>query len=83
MPYSYTVYSMDVDSEPAVQTRSDTFSLHELQQLVGGRIEIVPSFDDTMAFVVCEDGMYRFGINPHCPDFCGCVVLVDVRLLRM
>ena len=62
---------------------SDTlFSLKELQEIVGGRIEIIPvkipgikSYENV--YVVCEDGLYKFRPNSMLPQFYGVVLCAN------
>jgi hypothetical protein len=63
------------------------FSQQELENLVGGRIEILPAkisgikgFTDV--YVVCEDGICKFKPNPNFPQFYGSVLFTNKNLVR-
>lgn len=83
--YQYTLYAED--GSATVNTRTTPFSLAELQNFVGGRIEILPvkipgikGF--TNVYVVSEDGMYKFKPNAALPQFYGPVLFANKKLVR-
>jgi hypothetical protein len=63
------------------------FSRQELENYVGGRIEILPAkisgikgFENV--YVVCEDGIYKFKPNPIFPQFYGSVLFTNKNFVR-
>ena len=82
--YNYYVYSED--GNYTKNSRSKKFTLKELQWLVGGRIEIVPSNvsekGKSFVYIVLEDGMYIKNRNPLLPCFYGLVLLINEKLIE-
>ncbi len=77
---AYTVYYSD--GRVSAGARTSTFTLEELQEFVGGRIEILPAFA-SRSYVVNEEGLLQnLPVNPSVPQFRGNVVLVSSALLR-
>ncbi len=67
--------------------RSTSFSLKELQEFVGGRIEILPvkvpgkqGFENV--YVVSEDGIYKHKPNIRFPQFYGPVLIANKNLIK-
>ncbi len=82
--YEYTIYAED--GTVTTHKRSTQFSLCEMRDIVGGRIEQLPvkipgkkGFDDV--YVVCEDGMYKFKKNIRLPQFYGNVLVANKHLV--
>ena len=83
--YEYTLYAED--GTITTNYRTTSFNLQELQNFVGGRIEILPDKIPgikgfTHVYVVCEDGMRRFNPNPTFPQFYGPVLFTNKKLVR-
>jgi hypothetical protein len=81
----YTIYAEN--GAAIINYRSSPFSLQELQEIVGGRIEILPvkipgikGFDNV--YVVCEDGIYKCKPNKIFPQFYGPVLFTNKKLVR-
>ncbi len=82
--YEYTLYSED--GTITTNHRDKPFSLRDLQSFVGGQIEILPAKIPGIegykkVYVVCEDGIYKYGLNPKFPQFYGSVLLADKKLI--
>jgi hypothetical protein len=83
--FEYTLYAED--GTITSNYRSLPFSIQELQEFVGGRIEILPAkisgikgFENV--YVVCEDGIYKFNTNKIFPQFYGPVLFTNKKLVR-
>ncbi len=81
----YVLYSED--GTITVNYRSQPFSLKELQEFVGGQVEILPAkipgikgFENV--FVVSDDGIYKYKPNKIFPDFYGPVLFTNKKLIR-
>lgn len=83
--FEYTLYAED--GTITTNYRSLPFSLKELQEFVGGRIEILPAKISGIkgfekVYVVCEDGIYKFKPNKTFPHFYGPVLFTNKKLVR-
>ncbi len=83
--FEYTLYAQD--GTTTTNSRTSPFSIQELQEFVGGRIEILPvkiqgikGFENV--YVVCEDGIYKFKPNKVLPQFYGPVLFTNKKLVR-
>jgi hypothetical protein len=83
--FEYILYAED--GTITTNYRSLPFSIQELQEFVGGRIEILPvkisgitGFEHV--YVVCEDGIYKFKPNKTFPQFYGSVLFTNKKLVR-
>jgi len=83
--YVYTLYSEDGTISSG--NRASPFSLQELQELVGGQVEILPvkikgikGFSNV--YVVSEDGIYKYRPNSIFPQFYGPVLFANKKLVR-
>jgi hypothetical protein len=83
--YEYTLYAED--GTMTTNYRTESFSQQELENFVGGRIEILPAkisgikgFENV--YVVCEDGICKFKPNPNFPQFYGSVLFTNKNLVR-
>jgi len=76
----FTVYSHS-DEDAIEQQRTSKFSFVELQQLVGGRVGIMPY--GTKLLVYDDEGLCkRLPTNKQFPDFVGTVILMDKKLIK-
>jgi hypothetical protein len=83
--FEYTLYAED--GTTTTNTRTTPFSIRELQDIVGGQIEILPVKVQgingfTNVYVVCEDGIYKFKPNKVLPHFYGPVLFTNKKLVR-
>jgi hypothetical protein len=83
--YEYILYTED--GNMTANHRDTPFSLQELQNFVGGRIEILPAKIQgikgfTNVYIVCEDGIYKFKPNLKFPQFYGPVLFANKKLVR-
>lgn len=83
--YEYSIYSED--GTIISGNRATPFSLQELQEFVGGRIEILPNKIPGIkgfqtVYVVSEDGIYKYKPNSMFPQFYGPVLLAHKKLVR-
>lgn len=83
--FEYTIYAED--GTITTNYRSLPFNIQELQEFVGGRIEILPvkipgikGFSNV--YVVSEDGIYKFKQNAVFPQFYGPVLFANKKLVR-
>jgi hypothetical protein len=83
--FEYTLYAED--GTTTTNYRMTPFSLKELKEFVGGRIEILPvkisgikGFENV--YVVCEDGIYKCKPNKIFPQFYGPVLFTNKKLVR-
>ena len=80
--YEYTLYAENGDIKTG--SRSSPFELEELQEMVGGRIEIIPTKSlpfKGKVFVVCEDGLFTCKRNAVLPQFYGAVLVANNKLI--
>lgn len=83
--YEYIIYAED--GSFSRNNRDGPFTLEELRTIVGGRIEILPAKIPGIkgyknVYVVCEDGIYKYGPNKNLPQFYGPVLLADKKLIN-
>lgn len=80
-PVHYKVYTLT--GEVKKESRTSKFTLKELQELVGGNVEFLPTSHQGTLFVVHEDGFHCCAENPSFPEtFYGVVVEVPVKLIN-
>jgi len=76
----FTVYT-NSDEVPVQQERTSKFSFLELQQLLGGRIGVMPY--GSRVLVYDDEGLCKgLATNKHFPDFVGPVVVMDKKLIK-
>ncbi len=76
----FTVYS-NSDDGAIEQQRTSKFTFVQLQELVGGRVGIMPY--GTRLLVYDDEGLCKgLPTNMHFPDFVGTVVVMDKKLIK-
>ena len=79
--YDYTVYYENGDIDYC--KKSKPFKLNELQAIIGGRIQILPTRGDPHKLtIVCEDGAYTMQPNPCLPFYFGTILVADQHLIE-
>jgi len=81
--YEYNLYAENGDITTG--TRKTPFDLDELQEFVGGNIEIIAGKSlpfKGKVFVVCEDGLYKYKRNSVLPQFYGPVLIANKKLVK-
>ena len=83
--YGYTLYSQD--GTVTTDFRTNKFTLAELKNFIGGRIEILPIKIPEISsvydvYIVSEDGAHYLQPNPMFPEFYGPVLATTKKLLN-